>query len=188
MNIEGFREFCLSLPGSSEKMPFQAAQSILAFYVGGRIFCFFDIDRFDACTVQCDPDRIDELKARYMAVGAPYNMSPKHWISIRFNDDMTDDEIKRWVRNSHDIIFRKAEDALFGNAIRTGSIILCFRLFCKFVNIDIIKYKDFHFHSKKTETEVYLFFAEVRINLLHCKSLHPGQPENRALIQSLHPD
>lgn len=111
MNIEEFREFCLSLPGSSEKMPFQAfrtAQSILAFYVGGRIFCFFDIDRFDACTVQCDPDRIDELKACYMAVGAPYNMSPKHWISIRFNDDMTDDEIKRWVRNSHDIISRKS--------------------------------------------------------------------------------
>lgn len=87
-------------------MPFSAlfghglfgAQSMLAFYVGGRIFCFFDIDRFDACTVQCDLDRIDELKARYMAVGTPYNMSPKHWISIRFNDDMPDDEIKQWVK------------------------------------------------------------------------------------------
>lgn len=111
MNIEEFREYCLSLPGSSEKMPFQAfraAQSILAFYVGGKIFCFFDIDKFDACTVKCDPDIIDELKARYMAVSTPYNMNRKYWISIRFNDDMPDKEIKRWVRNSHDIISRKS--------------------------------------------------------------------------------
>jgi hypothetical protein len=53
MNVEDFRNFCLSLPDSSEKMPFQAfkaAQSILAFYVGGKIFCYFDIEKFDSCT------------------------------------------------------------------------------------------------------------------------------------------
>lgn len=113
MNVEEFREFCLSLPGSSEKMPFQAfraAQSILAFYVNGKIFCFFDIDRFDACTIKCGPEQADELKARYMAVGAPYNMSRKHWISIRFNDDMPDNEIKRWVRKSYDLISHKANE------------------------------------------------------------------------------
>lgn len=107
MNIEEFREFCLSLPGSSEKMPFQAfraAQSILAFYVEGKIFCFFDIDAFKACTIKCAPDIIDELKALYNAVGAPYNMSSRHWISIRFNDDMLDEEIKYWTRKSYDIV------------------------------------------------------------------------------------
>lgn len=107
MNVEEFREFCLSLPDSSEKMPFQAfraAQSILAFYVKGKIFCFLDIDRFDACTIKCRPDMIDELKAQYMAVDAPYNMNRKYWISIRFNDDMPDEQIRQWVRNSYDIV------------------------------------------------------------------------------------
>lgn len=107
MNIEEFREFCLSLPGSSEKMPFQAfraAQSILAFYVGGKIFCFFDIDKFDICTIKCATDMIDELKARYNAVDAPYNMSPRHWISIRFNDDMPDEEIKLHVQESYKLL------------------------------------------------------------------------------------
>lgn len=110
MNVEEFREFCLSLPESSEKMPFQAfkvAQSVLAFYVGGKIFCFFDIDRFESCTVKCEPELVDELKARYMAVGAPYNMSRKYWISIRFNDDMPDDEVKYWTRKSYDIVSGK---------------------------------------------------------------------------------
>ena len=50
---------------------------------------------------------IDELKACYNAVGAPYNMSPCHWISIRFNDDMPDEEIKRRTRKSHDIVSKK---------------------------------------------------------------------------------
>lgn len=110
MNIEEFREFCLSMPDSSEKMPFQAfraAQSILAFYVKGKIFCFFDIDKFDACTIKCSPDFIEELKARYNAVDAPYNMSPRHWINIRFNDDMPDEEIKYWTRKSYDIVSNK---------------------------------------------------------------------------------
>ncbi|MCS2954097.1 MmcQ/YjbR family DNA-binding protein [Bacteroides thetaiotaomicron] len=112
MNVEEFREFCLSLSDSSEKMPFQAfraAQSILAFYVGGRIFCFFDIDKFDACTVKCNPDIIDELKARYMAVSTPYNMSRKYWISIRFNDDMPDNEIKQYVLNSYMLLKERAK-------------------------------------------------------------------------------
>lgn len=112
MDIETFREFCLSLPDSSEKMPFQAfrsAQSILAFYVGGKIFCFFDIDKFDVCTLKCAPDMIDELKACYDAVGAPCNMNPRYWISIRFNDDMPDKEIERWVRKSYDIVSKKSK-------------------------------------------------------------------------------
>ncbi len=115
MNIEEFREFCLSMPDSSEKMPFQAfraAQSILAFYVAGRIFCFLDIDRFETCTVKCDPEIIDELKARYNAVDAPYNMDPRHWIGIRFNDDMPDKEIKHWVRRSYDIVSKKGKSKL----------------------------------------------------------------------------
>ncbi len=110
MNIEDFREFCLSLPDSSEKMPFQAfraARSILAFYVGGRIFCFTDIDRFEACTVKCRPEIIDELKARCNAVGPPYNMSPRHWISIRFDDDMPDPEIKQRISDSYRLVKRR---------------------------------------------------------------------------------
>ncbi len=111
MNIEEFREFCLSMPDSSEKMPFQAfraAQSILAFYAGGKIFCFFDIDTFKACAIKCAPDIIDELKARYNAADAPYNMSPRHWISIRFNDDMPDEEIKYWTRKSYNIVSKRS--------------------------------------------------------------------------------
>lgn len=107
MNIEEFRDFCLSLPDSSEKMPFQsfrAAKSILAFYVNGKIFCFFDIERFDACTIKSSPDNINGLKIRYNAVGKPYNMSPRYWISVRFNDDMPDRIIEQLVKESYQLV------------------------------------------------------------------------------------
>jgi len=37
MNIEEFRDFCLSLPGSEESFPFD--EQTLVFKVGGKMFC-----------------------------------------------------------------------------------------------------------------------------------------------------
>lgn len=110
MNVEEFRDYCLSLPEVSERMPFQAfraAKSILAFYVNGHIFCYFDVDKFDECTLKCNPVQIPILEEHYMAVGAPYNMSHKYWIGVKFNSDMPDSEIRELVRQSYELV--KAE-------------------------------------------------------------------------------
>lgn len=107
MNIEEFREVCLSFPNVTEKMPFGAfrwAKDILAFYIKGKMFCFFDISKFDKCTIKCNPIEIDELKAIYNAVGMPFNSTLKNWISIQFNDDMSDDKIKRLCKESYCLI------------------------------------------------------------------------------------
>lgn len=107
MDIESFRNYCLSLPGSSEKMPFEkffrGKHSFLVFHVNGRMFCFFDIDKFDRCNIRCSPERIAELEATYEAVGRPYNLSPEYWIGVRFDADMPDDELKRLVRQSYEM-------------------------------------------------------------------------------------
>ena len=54
MNIEEYREFCLSLGDDvEEKMPFTAfprAGSVLVFYVHGHMFSFFDCDKFEVIT------------------------------------------------------------------------------------------------------------------------------------------
>lgn len=108
MNIEDFREYCLSLPNTYEKMPFAGffrnADSLLVFYIGKKMFCFFDIDKFDKCTLKCDPDEIEILKIEYSAVEEPFNLSKKHWIGIRFNDDMPDFKIKEYVKKSYDLV------------------------------------------------------------------------------------
>ncbi len=107
MHIESFRNYCLSLPEVEEKMPFEkffhGRHSLLAFYARGKMFCYFDIDAFDLCTLRCPEAQINELKARYQSVGKPYNGDPRHWIGICPGGDMPDDVLKALVRQSYEL-------------------------------------------------------------------------------------
>ena len=86
MNVEEYRDYCLSLGGDvEEKLPFakfKNGEGVLVFYVCGHMFCFFDLNDFSVVTVKCQSDRIDELKAEHPCIGEPYNESAKHWIGL----------------------------------------------------------------------------------------------------------
>ena len=106
MNIERYREFCLSLGEEvEEKMPFRAfhaAGGVLVFYVHGHMFSFFDCDHFSVITVKCQPERI----VTYDCIVKPYNMSPKHWIGINPNT-APDHLLQKLTRNSYEIVKAK---------------------------------------------------------------------------------
>ena len=110
MNIEDYRDYCLSLGDDvEEKLPFTAfptASGVLAFYVHGHMFSFFDCDHFGVVTLKCQPERIDELRAGHDCIGKPFNLSAKHWIGI---DATTapDDLLRDLTRNSYDIVRAK---------------------------------------------------------------------------------
>ncbi len=86
MNIEEYREYCLSLGTDvEEKMPFKAfsnAGEVLVFYVCGHMFSFFDCNNFSVVTLKCQPERIEVLKEQHNCIGNPFNESAKHWIGI----------------------------------------------------------------------------------------------------------
>ena len=96
MNIEDYREYCLSLGEDiEEKLPFQKfknGEGVLVFYVMGHMFSFFE--------------RIEDLKAQYEFIGNPYNESPKHWIGIN-PTTAPDDLLKELTRNSYEIVKAK---------------------------------------------------------------------------------
>ena len=75
MNIEDYREYCLSLgEDMEEKLPFTAfryASGVLVFYVHGHMFSFFDCDNFSSSRLNVSRNRIDELKAEYDCIGKP---------------------------------------------------------------------------------------------------------------------
>ena len=110
MNIEDYREFCLSLGEDvEEKLPFRAfhyASGVLVYYVHGHMFSFFDCDNFGVITLKCQPERIEELKARFDCIGNPFNESPKYWIGIDANT-APDDILRELTRNSYDIVKAK---------------------------------------------------------------------------------
>lgn len=120
MNIEDYREFCLSLDADvEEKLPFQKfknGEGVLGypstrlsisrtppFYVIGHMFSFFDCNDFSVITLKCQPERIEDLKAQYECIGKPYNESPKHWIGINPNT-APDDLLQELTRNSYEIV------------------------------------------------------------------------------------
>ena len=110
MNIEDYRDFCLSLGSDvEEKLPFTAfkyASAVLVFYVNGHMFAFFDCDNFGIVTLKCQTEKIDELKAQYYYIGKPFNLPAKYWIGV--NALEADDEIlKSLTRNSYEIVKNK---------------------------------------------------------------------------------
>ena len=110
MNIENYREYCLSLgEGIEEKLPFQKfknGEGVLVFYVMGHMFSFFDCNDFSVISLKCQPECIEDLKAQYECVGNPYNESPKHWIGIN-PYSAPDDLLKELTRNSYQIVKAK---------------------------------------------------------------------------------
>lgn len=109
MDIEEFRDYCLSFAGVDEKMPFADIKSdkdreLLVFYVLGKWFCLVTLDCFDFCNLKCDPDEAKDLRDRYEGVKPGYHMNKKHWISVSFNADVPDEEIKRLVKRSYELV------------------------------------------------------------------------------------
>ena len=111
MNIEEFRDHCLSLPGVTEATPFEKFSrgkfTILVFYVSGHMFCYFNIDDFRFITIKCDPEQMAELKERYQAIGEPFNGDKRYWISVDVNNDVDDDTLRMLVRQSYELVKNK---------------------------------------------------------------------------------
>lgn len=111
VNIEEFREYCLSLEGVTEKMPFgkfaRRFDSILVFYIHGHMFCFVDIDDFTSVTVKSTPEEIEGIRMNHSSVDNPLNMSAKHWIKLYLGGDIPDHEIRALVKRAYDIVKAK---------------------------------------------------------------------------------
>ena len=113
MNIEDYREYCLSLgPDVEEKLPFTAfkyATGVLVFYVHGHMFSFFDCDNFTVVTLKCQPDRIEELRENNACITKPHNLSPKHWIGVN-PETAPDLLLKELTLNSYEIVKAKYKE------------------------------------------------------------------------------
>lgn len=109
MNIEDFRNYCLSLPGVTESMPWAADKNeynrgLLCFSVADKWFCFVHIEEFEFCNLKCPPEKAEELRSRYDGVRAGWHMNKKHWNSVLFDSDVPDGEIFGMVRLSYDTV------------------------------------------------------------------------------------
>lgn len=102
MNIESYREYCLSLPAVTEDTPFD--QNTLAFRVGGKIFILCKMDSFEYINMKCDPVKAIELREQYTSIQPGYHMNKKHWNSVYTDGSIGDELIKELTKHSYDLV------------------------------------------------------------------------------------
>ena len=102
MNIEEYRDYCLSLPAVEETFPFDTVT--LVFKVAGKMFTAADVDLFESINVKCDPELAVELREHYHAVQPGYHMSKIHWNTLVMDGSLPDALVKEWIKASYDLV------------------------------------------------------------------------------------
>ncbi|HCD52923.1 MAG TPA: MmcQ-like protein [Balneolaceae bacterium] len=105
MHIEQFREFCLSLPGVTEHLPFD--ENTLVFKVMNKMFALGDIAEFESINLKCDPERALRLREEYEEVKPGYHMNKNHWNTVSVKGHLQDDFLKDLILHSYDLVVSK---------------------------------------------------------------------------------
>ena len=100
MNIEEYRDYCLSLPATTEAFPFD--EKTLVFKVCDKMFALTDIDRFGSINLKCEPEYAIELREKHPAVREGYHMSKKHWNTVDMDGSIATKQLQEWIKHSYD--------------------------------------------------------------------------------------
>lgn len=102
MDIEKYRQFCLSLKEATEGTPFD--EKTLLFSIKGKMFSSTNIETFELINVKCEPEKAIELREEFEAVIPGYYMNKKHWNSIKMDNTISDQQIQEWIENSYELV------------------------------------------------------------------------------------
>jgi predicted DNA-binding protein (MmcQ/YjbR family) len=102
MNIEELRDYCLSLPATSEDFPFD--ETSLVFKVGKKIFALTDLEGPLFINLKCNPAKANELREEYPAVRPGFHMNKKHWNTIVVDGSVSDDRLQQWIKESYNLV------------------------------------------------------------------------------------
>ena len=102
MNIEDFREYCLSKKGVSEELPF--GPETLVFKVMNKIFAITSIDNFVSINLKCDPEVALLIREKYDSVTPGFHMNKKHWNTILINGSISDLLLLKWIDHSYNLV------------------------------------------------------------------------------------
>jgi len=110
LDLETFREYCLSKSGASESAPF--GEDTIVFKVGGKIFALASLADVPArVNLKCDPDLALELRDRYEQVRPGYHMNKKHWNTVEIEGGIPGSELRKMIDHSYALIVKSLPKA-----------------------------------------------------------------------------
>ena len=102
MNIEVFRDYCLSLPGVTEDMKW----GNLCFLIANKIFVIIDIEGDQSFAIKCQTEDFDELTARYGMTQAPH-FARRQWVKVLGLEVMDVVELQQRIATSRALVLAK---------------------------------------------------------------------------------
>ncbi len=104
MNIDWVRQYCLSLPHTTEKVQWQ---DDLVFKVGGKMYAMVVLEPAKVwLSFKCTPEEFGELTDLPGVIPAPY-LARAQWVALTTESALPPAEIKRLLRQAHDLVFAK---------------------------------------------------------------------------------
>ncbi|MGH7218444.1 MAG: MmcQ/YjbR family DNA-binding protein [Candidatus Microsaccharimonas sp.] len=109
MTHKEFEEYLLSFPNTWLDFPFGEGTSV--YKVGnkeandGKLFALIaDGSKPLRISLKCDPQLAENLREKYESVLPGYHLSKKHWNTILYTGQLSDDEIKDLARLSYRLV------------------------------------------------------------------------------------
>lgn len=104
MNIEEFREYCLSKKGVEETFPF--GEDTLVFKVMGKMFALTGLETHPAsANLKCDPERAIELREEFDGLIRPgFHMSKVHWNTLELERNIPHELLTELIDHSYALV------------------------------------------------------------------------------------
>ena len=110
MNIEYYRNYCITKKGVTEEFPFD--QQTLVFKVMGKMFALSDVDLFQSVNLKCDPERAISLRERYSGIVPGFHMNKKHWNTVQMDGSVPDELVIELIDHSYELVVSKLPKTL----------------------------------------------------------------------------
>lgn len=105
MDIEQFREYCLSKPGTTNDFPFD--EYTLCLRVMNKIFAITGLDsEVFKVNLKCDPDYAIELREQFSEVQPGWHMNKTRWNTVDFTGSLGDAFLKKLIDHSYDQVVK----------------------------------------------------------------------------------
>ncbi len=104
MDVEFIRRCCRALPHTTEQVQWG---NDLVFKVAGKMYAVTCLEPAKVVlSFKCSPEDFADLTERPGIVPAPY-MARAQWVGLESEDALTGAEIKRYLKQSYDLVFAK---------------------------------------------------------------------------------
>jgi predicted DNA-binding protein (MmcQ/YjbR family) len=104
-----FDEYLLSYPNVWLDFPFGEGTSV--YKIGhketgeGKLFAIITDDSKPLrISLKCDPQLAINLREKYESVVPGYHLNKKHWNTVLYTGQLSDDEIKDLIRHSYELV------------------------------------------------------------------------------------